>query len=53
MSEKALKRKKIDFNSVSSVLYPVLFGILIFILWECDVLNTVLKNSRNYERKLI
>ena len=24
MSEKALKRKKIDFNSVSSVLYPVL-----------------------------
>ena len=47
MSEKALKRKNIDFNSVSSVLYPVLFGILIFILWECGVLNTVLKTDTN------
>ena len=53
MSEKALKRKKIDFNSVSSVLYPVLFGILIFILWECGVLNTLSESAQNILANLV
>lgn len=47
MSEKAIKNKKISYDSVSSILYPVLFGILIFVLWENGVLNTLLNTDTN------
>jgi len=47
MSEKVLKKKKVSYDSVSSILYPVLFGILIFILWEKGVLNVLLSTDTN------
>lgn len=47
MSENFIKKKKISRDSVSSVLYPVLFGVLVFVLWEKGVLNSVLSTDTN------
>lgn len=39
--------KKINTEAVKSVLYPVLFGVLIFLLWEFGVLNMILHTDTN------
>lgn len=37
-----MKNRKLSWNSVSSVLYPVLFGVLIAVLWETQLLHRIL-----------
>lgn len=35
-------RSKLNWNSISSVLYPVLFGVLMFILWQTQILHKII-----------
>jgi hypothetical protein len=43
-SDKAKAKKRAEFNkeSLKTVLYPVLFGILILVLWQTQVLHKIL-----------
>lgn len=49
MSDEILRMKKKKFNpdAFTSILYPVLFGVLIFLLWQFGVLNTLLNTDTN------
>ncbi len=42
-------RKQINerWNAVSTILFPVLFGILIFVLWQGGILNVLLSTDTN------
>jgi NitT/TauT family transport system permease protein len=35
-------KKKISINSITTILYPVLFGVLIVVLWQTQVLHKIL-----------
>ncbi|MDY3929008.1 MAG: ABC transporter permease subunit [Clostridia bacterium] len=38
-------KKKINFDSVTSLLYPLIFGVLILIMWQNGVLHTLFKTD--------
>ena len=37
-----MKTKKLNRNSVSTILYPILFGVMIVILWQTQILHKIL-----------
>lgn len=41
-SSKTKKRTELSKDSITTVLYPVLFGILIIVLWQTQILNKIL-----------
>lgn len=40
-----MKKKKLNLSSLTSVIYPVLFGVLIVVLWQNEVLNRLFNTT--------
>lgn len=42
-----LKNKNINWNSISTILYPVIFGVAVFVMWQSGFLNRVFNTDTN------
>lgn len=40
-----MTKRKLNFDSVTSLLYPLIFGIVILMMWQCGVLHSIFRTD--------